>query len=207
MLGIKVSKRGFIDRRHGFPVFKGVKNAVVNFQCNYDDTVSLEKSQSIDDGMIVSDGIVAKGSFSSAFTMEIYSNQNYSTAIDIDDVLIGQMLYPEISWEVSGLYNTIAFYVKNCAVFINDQSLEIVQNNCYSAAVGASLMSTSHLQQQRSRFSFRSFSSVAGSDHQRLICDISLCLINSIWDCSITTKEDSCPTGPLDYHLMGYNMK
>ena len=106
----------------------------------------------------MSDGIVAYGSFSHSFEMNIFDDRKFSNIMNFKDVLIGQMLYAEVTWSATNLYSKMRFFVHDCQVEIGDTALEIVKENCYSAAVSASLISPGHLQRKRSRFQFKSFS-------------------------------------------------
>ena len=59
------------------------------------------------------------------------------------------------------------------------KSVAVVQDNCYSSAVSARLISSEHKQSEKAEFSYKTFSVKNGSQLQdaELKCSIRLCLV------------------------------
>lgn len=122
------------------------------FKCRYSSIVGVDNSNSDDFLPEVShDEIVAKGSFIDSFRLDIFQNDKFRRPIGSDRILLGHMVYGQITWGISSLYNKLSFYVDQCTVTISDSTLKrqkkitMIKKNCYSNTVEAALLSPKHI--------------------------------------------------------------
>jgi len=183
-------------------LYNSARSASLSASCVYDSTVSVS-SQDYDVVSAVADGeLSANGDLTSAFSLNLFSDQSRNTAID-GLAYIGARVWADIEWSAD--QDLVKFYVSDCSVNLGGAravSAQIIKDNCYSNALGVTKTGPVHeyLQSKKAGFTFNSFSSDASAQSQevKVTCDVKLC-VNGEDNCAI--QSETCA----DADAEGYN--
>ncbi|CBY36791.1 unnamed protein product, partial [Oikopleura dioica] len=172
-------------------LYNTARSASLSASCTYDSKVSVS-SQDYDVVSAVADGeLSAKGDLTSAFSLNLFSDQSRNTAID-GLAYIGARVWADIEWSAD--QDLVQFYVSDCSVNLGGAravSAQIIKDNCYSNALGVTKTGPVHeyLQSKKAGFTFNSFSSDASVQSQevKVTCDVKLC-VNGEENCAIQSE-------------------
>ena len=165
----------------------------MTFECRYLTAISVNQDVTVH-GTDLHSTITHSHSLSDGFKMKIFQDAQFVSPINTN-IFIGAMLYVEVTWSLETVTSLVQYYVDYCTVDTANNSIPLVDSNCFSETLHAQLISPDHLNSNQVRFSFKSFtvrSSVLGSK-STIRCGIKLCVLNPM-SCQINTDTANCPT-------------
>ena len=138
--------------------------------------------------------IVTMGDLSTGFTINTFSSENYNT-VSTSGLYLGSDLFVEIVWSVKEIKN-VRFIVNDCYADVDGSQIDIVNDTCYSHALGAKFLSPKKEATVSSRFKYRIFAPRSSSltVSTTLTCTVNICL-KSPDTCTkqIITDTENCP--------------
>ena len=164
--------------------------ARVHFICEFDailsvsgDEVAVKPPQLISDATSI---IAPANTFEVFLTLKYYSDDSFTTELDYDKtVFIGQDLYVQFEWDLPKI-KTLRFVVHRCTITDGTNSINIIDQACYSQLIGAQPFGEAagasldaKAVQSKSSFKYTSFlMSAENHSDQELECSITFCVIH-----------------------------
>jgi len=138
----------------------------------------------INAGSAVSGKLEAQGSWADSLKIEFTDTSFANKLPDSHVTILGTTHYIKVSWTVGAATNPIAnklnWYISDCTVSNpdnSDQSVKIIENQCFADVVDTKKSSATMLSSENFRFTFRSFSfNDNGNGKQKISCDVVFCL-------------------------------
>lgn len=186
----------------------GAGSVQVEFQCRYRADFSTS-SRPFDVHMAVAEQkAIGDGDFKNGFSINLFQDSSWSTLVDENTkVYIGSTLFVQAEWTVNTLKSKIHFYIESCTVNQGEYDIAIIKENCYAAAVEASLYSTQHVVHNRARFTYKTFSiGQKMSTKETLVCTVRLCVLGDSNACQLNAVDSECPneTSGFGYSIRGF---
>ena len=171
--------------------------------CEYSTSVSIASNKFEVQAASADADLHQTGDLSSGFHLNLYSDSGFSDVIG-ETIFIGQRIWARVEWGVHSAQTQVNFYVNNCEVHLEDTPpvvASIVEENCYSSALGVTKVGNQWIVPENSAFTFTSFSSngqQVKSQEVTVKCDVKLCLLSDN-KCNINTEESQCPRAGTGY--------
>jgi hypothetical protein len=146
------------------------------------------------------------GDLTSNFRIALYKDASFTVEVGTSSNLyIGAPVYAQVKWNVPQVQQIVGFYLDKCYVTLNDaQSIDLINDNCYSKTFGAQQLTTTKIVENNAQFKFKSFmlGARARSMNLRMSCEVKLCsLAENKCQASLNNNDNQCPA------IAGYQYK
>ena len=152
----------------------------VCFECAYRTAVKVSSTAfNVDKDRTA--GVATKfGSLVEGFSLKLFTDSVMTRSVQTENLHIGAPVYASVNWRISSLSHLVHFYVDSCDIKFNDQnSLRIIDNNCYAATFGAKQLQWNKVVAQSSGFQFTSFIVGHGARSMKMevSCNVKVCSV------------------------------
>jgi len=200
-LRLTVAQQSLRINNHDVYLTNPLLKATVLFECAYRSDVKVN-SPLVDVHAVDADGtVIDYGNLTNGFEINIFVDPEGTVPVDTTDVYIGDEVFTCVDWTVSSLKKLTSFFVDGCQVVIDEEnSLELIKDNCYSATFGVEQLQPEKIVSSRSKFKFTSFIVGEGKETQsyNLQCNIKVCALAQEEKCKqqINKSNAACPNEP-----------
>ena len=163
----------------------------LHLKCRYPTILGTAEFPAEITEMKPTDKTIGYGSFTPNFDLQFYTNDSFRKPVS--GYNFGDQVFSQVVFKLSSLYNQVKFILTDCKVSNGEIDIYFIKDNCYANSLQAGLVSNSHINISRSRFSYRSFafdSEDIFSIH-RTSCKIRLCYEDE--SCMKSDLNSKCP--------------
>ena len=191
-------------RVNGYTYSARATDAKVNIVCRYTSFVNIASSPYLVKPAEVREDMNNHGELASGFLIDLFTDDGFTEESKLNsnsEVLIGGMMYTEITWSVAGsAASLVNFNLVSCDILSGPYSVEVVSGNCYSRTLSAEMLQNGWIVPERTRFKFRTFttSTTATNEALQIKCVLQMC-VKAEDSCLINSKTEQCPNKGLSY--------
>ena len=131
------------------------KQIDLQLKCRYPTIVTTTEFPEEIEEIKSTDLTIAYGSFASNFDLQFYTDDSFEGRVSSFN--FGDQVFSQVVFRHPTLFDKVKFIMADCKVSNGDTDIYVIKDNCYADFFEAGLISNSHINRRRSKFSYKSF--------------------------------------------------